>query len=44
MVEENSENMRREDNNSKEDKVNMKRKDLMRRCLIIFNEGDLFLY
>ena len=30
MIEENSENRSREDNNNKEDKINVKRRDMMR--------------
>ena len=44
MVEENLEITRREDNNnSKEDKVNVRRRDWMRIYFMIFNEYDLFL-
>ena len=38
IVEENSENMRRNDDNSKDDKMNVKRRDMMRRFYILCNE------
>ena len=39
MIEENSENRSREDNNNnKEDKINVKRRDMMRRCYILGND------
>ena len=37
MVEKNSENKRKDDNNSKEVEVNVKRRGLMSRYFIIFN-------
>ena len=37
MVEKNSKNKRKEDNNSKEVEVNVKRRGLMSRYFIIFN-------
>ena len=43
MVEKNSENNKKEDNNSKEVEVNVKKKGLMSRYFIIFNGYDLFL-
>ena len=38
MVEKNSENRSREDNNNKEDKMKVKRRDMMRRFYILGND------